>query len=133
MIQTSPLPPEEIKELSYIFSTASLPPMPTYILSSTSSALIVILTSLHLSETFAERKLTQWLSYTGQLSLTLYLGHVLVGLGLLEALGRLENQSIEFSLLCSGIFCVTSVVFSSIWRSYSSTGPLEWFFRKLAR
>jgi len=50
---------------------------------------------------------------TGQLALTIYIGHVLVGMAILEQVGRLENQTLSFA--------VTTASFSAR-RAFSSHG-----------
>lgn len=121
--------PEEVK---FLFSTSIIPPLPQYIISAASSAVIVLIGSLYFSERFSESNINKWLCQTGQLSLTLYIAHVIIGMGVLESIGRLENQTINFSLLCALMFCVCGVVFSIVWLNFLKTGPLEWIFRKVA-
>ncbi|MBA6339357.1 DUF418 domain-containing protein, partial [Colwellia sp. BRX8-7] len=74
----------------------------------------------------------KWLCQTGQLSLTLYVAHVILGMGTLESMGLLINQTINFALLSALIFCICGIVFSVMWLKYFKTGPLEWLFRKVA-
>tara|TARA_E500000331_G_C16713846_1_gene479338 strand:- start:75 stop:248 length:174 start_codon:yes stop_codon:yes gene_type:complete len=54
-----------------------------------------------------------------------------VGLGVLEYLGLLENQTIDFALLAAAIFFVAAIVFSTIWLKYFRTGPLEYLFNRI--
>jgi uncharacterized membrane protein YeiB len=121
------------EEITFLFSTSIIPPMPQYIISAGSSAVLVLIACLYLSERFCETKITKYLYQTGQLSLTLYIAHIIVGMGFLESIGRLENQSIDFSLLSSLIFCTGGIAFSVVWLKYFDVGPLEWIFRKVAR
>ena len=86
----------------------------------------------YFSDRFPKSNINKWLYKTGQLSLTLYVAHVIVGMGILESIGRLENQTINFSLLSALIFCVCGIVFSVVWLKFFKTGPLEWIFRKVA-
>lgn len=120
------------EEVTFLFSTSIIPPLPQYIISAGSSAVVVLVACLFFSERFSESNINKWLYKTGQLSLTLYVAHVIMGMGLLEAIGRLENQSINFSLLSALIFCVCGIVFSVVWFKYFKSGPLEWIFRKVA-
>lgn len=119
-------------EVGFLFSTSIIPPLPQYIISAGSSAVIVLIGCLYFSDKFPESKLHKWLCQTGQLSLTLYVAHVILGMGILEYMGLLVNQTINFSLLSALIFCIFGVVFSVIWLKYFKTGPLEWLFRKVA-
>lgn len=120
------------EEVKFLFSISIIPPLPQYIISAGSSATVVLVISLYFSEKFSGSKITKWLFQTGQLSLTLYIAHVIIGMGLLESIGRLNNQTIDFSLFSAIIFCVFGVVFSVVWLKYFKTGPLEWLFRKVA-
>ncbi len=120
------------EEIEFLFSTSIIPPMPQYVIAAGSLAVVIIIFCLYLSERFAESKLTTWLYKTGQLSLTLYVAHVIVGMGILESVGRLDNQTINFSLFSSFVFCVFGITFSVIWLKYFKVGPLEWIFRKVA-
>lgn len=120
------------EEVMFLFSISIIPPLPQYMLSAGSSAVIVLLGSLYFSERFSESNITKWLYQTGQLSLTLYMAHVIIGMGLLESIGRLENQTIQFSFSCAFVFCLCGIIFSVCWLKFFKSGPLEWIFRKVA-
>lgn len=119
-------------EVEFLFSTSIIPPLPQYIISAGSSAVIVLIGCLYFSDKFPKNKIQKWLCQTGQLSLTLYVAHVILGMGTLESMGLLVNQTIDFSLFSALIFCVCGIAFSVIWLKYFKTGPLEWLFRKIA-
>jgi uncharacterized membrane protein YeiB len=121
------------EEITFLFSTSIIPPLPQYIISAGSSGVLVLITCLYLSERFSETKVIKYLYQTGQLSLTLYIAHIIVGMGFLESIGRLENQSIDFSLLSALIFCAGGIAFSVVWLKFFDVGPLEWVFRKVAK
>jgi len=120
------------EEVALVFSTSIIPPLPQYIISAGSSAVITLVTCLYFSEKYSESNIVRWLYQTGKVSLTLYVAHVIIGMGLLESIGMLENQTINFSLLSALIFCIFGVFFSVIWLKFFKTGPLEWIFRKVA-
>jgi uncharacterized membrane protein YeiB len=119
------------EEVAFLFSTSIIPPLPQYILSAGSSAVILLIGCLYFSDEFAESNIHKWLYMTGQMSLTLYVAHVIFGMGILESMGLLANQTISFSLLSALIFCVCGMAFSVIWLKYFQAGPLEWIFRKI--
>ncbi len=111
--------------IAAILGTGPMPPMPLYILAGagTAVALIALLVSFGLRYEEAD-----WLRpfvATGQLALTLYVGHVLLGMGTLEFLGCLENQTLPFSLFASVVFCVVGVIFAFFWRKRFKRGPVE--------
>ncbi len=120
------------EEVAFLFSTSIIPPLPQYIISAGSSAIVALVICLYLSEKYSESNIMRWLCQTGSLSLTLYIAHVIIGMGLLESIGLLENQTINFSLLSALIFCIFGVFFSVTWLKFFKAGPLEWVFRKVA-
>ena len=69
------------------------------------------------------------LTSTGQLALTLYVGHVIVGLGILHAIGRLENQSLTWALYTSTLFSIGAMLFATLWRRRFRRGPIEALMR----
>jgi len=120
------------EEVTFLLSTSIIPPLPQYVISAGSSAVIVLVGSLYFSQRFSKSTINRWLYQTGQLSLTLYVAHVIIGMGILESIGRLDNETIDFSLLSALIFCVCGIGFSVAWLKCFKTGPLEWIFRKVA-
>ena len=48
--------------------------------------------------------------HTGQLALTLYAAHVVVGMGILEEYGRLENQSLPFAAAAGTVFFMLAML-----------------------
>ena len=119
------------EDIGFLFSTEIIPPMPQYLLAAGSMAVMVIIACLFISERFAGNRCLQALYQTGQLALTLYVLHVLLGMGLMEAAGMLGGQSIGVSLLWSLGYCIFAVAFSVLWFRYFKQGPLEWGFRRL--
>jgi uncharacterized membrane protein YeiB len=62
-----------------------------------------------------------------------YVAHVIIGMGVLEALGLLENQPLSFAVGSAIIFCVVAVLFSVLWMKRFNRGPLEWVMRQVTR
>ena len=114
-----------------IFGTGPMPPMPFYILAGVGTASAVIAASIALGERYGDAAWLRPFVATGQLALTLYVAHVVLGMGILEVIGRLENQTLPFALLASVVFCFAGVVFAHLWRSRFSRGPLEVIMRIL--
>lgn len=117
-------------EIEFLLTTSIIPPLPQYMFSAASSAVLVLLVSLKLASVFPTNQLIEWLSKTGQLTLTLYVAHVIVGMGILEATGLLVNKTIDVSVFAALVFCIISVIFSVFWLKYFKNGPLEWIFKK---
>ncbi len=122
------LPPGDIAALA---GTGPMPPMPQYILAAGSAAIFFISLCISLTSKFAESRWVDVFCKTGKMSLTFYVAHVVIGMGFLEIIGRLENQTIGFTLLSALLFNVLCMAFASFWMLNHKTGPLEWVFRKL--
>ena len=119
-------------EVTFLFSISIIPPLPQYIISASCSSVIVLIACLYFSENFENSVINKVLNRTGKMSLTLYVAHIILGMGFLESLGLLENQTIGTSLVSAMAFCTFAMAFSTLWLSRFKTGPLEWVFRKIA-
>jgi len=118
-------------ELSFAFSTTPMPPMPLYILAGAGTAMIIIILCLELTFRYPNAQIFPPLVATGQLGLTLYVAHVVIGMGFLEMIGRLENQTLPFAIISAAIFSVLAIIFSYYWKKRFQRGPLEWVMRKV--
>lgn len=115
----------------YLFSTTPMPPLPLYFFSAVGSSCAVIAFAVHIGEKYRDSVWLRPLIYVGQMSFTLYIAHVIVGMGLLEAFGLLSNQSLLMAVGCALIFCVGAIIFACYWRGRFKLGPLEWLMRKV--
>ncbi|MCP4154662.1 MAG: DUF418 domain-containing protein [bacterium] len=126
--ETWQMPLEEIKA---IIGTGPMPPMPQYLVAAAATAVTVILLSIIITEKFKE---SQWVNYfisAGQLALTLYVAHVVIGMLPLFVLGLEKNRSLAFVFLYTFAFCFLSIVCAYHWRKKFKRGPLEWGMRKI--
>lgn len=121
----------DVNSAEFLFQTGPIPPNILYILSNSASAIIVIVASIYIVEKFAGQWLIQSLILTGQLTLTHYVSHVFIGVGILALLNRLENQSLAFSIVFTLLFFVASILFSVLWSRKFKRGPIEWVMRKI--
>jgi uncharacterized protein len=121
----------DVESANYLFQTGPIPPNLFYLLSNASSAVLVVVISIYLTKKFSRNWLINAFVKTGQLTLTLYVGHVFVGIGILALLDRLVKQTLEFSLIFSILFFVGSILFSLLWRKKFKRGPIELIMRKL--
>lgn len=125
------IPLEEVEDARLLLLTSPLPPTPAFLLAGGATATLVIAVCCAVTPC-----LPRWLSSplvaTGRLALTLYVAHVLLGLGTLEAAGLLEGQSLAFSVGCAGAFFVLAVGASSLWLRRFQRGPLEAALRALS-
>lgn len=118
--------------LAVLFGTAPMPPMPLYLLAGTGCAVAVIALAIEVTERFAGASWWRPLEATGQLALTLYVAHVVLGMGVLEALGRIGGQTPVFALTASAVFCLLAIIVATLWRRFLGRGPLERLVRRLA-
>lgn len=114
-----------------LFGREPLPPMPLFMFQSGGLALFVIGLCMALAEKFPRAFWLKPLAHCGQMALTLYIAHVIIGMGILEAIGRFENQPLGFSVTAAVVFCLTSIPICHLWRKHLTRGPLERLMRKI--
>jgi uncharacterized membrane protein YeiB len=96
-------------------------------------AFAIISACILISKKFENSFIIDALNKTGQLALTFYVTHVIVGMGIIEVINpsKIGNYSIEFSVGYAIVFSVLCMLFAIIWRKYYNSGPLEWVMRKI--
>lgn len=107
-------------------------PMPLFVLSAIGTSLTVIVLSIIVAERF---KNGIWLSAflaLGQLTLTLYVAHILLGWAALLIMDMFEWHGYLFTLWGSGLFYMEGVLFAYQWKKHHERGPLEWAMRRFA-
>ena len=108
-------------------------PMPLFVLSAIGTSLTVIILSIVVSERF---KNSPWLlafSALGQLTLTLYVLHILLGWIVVLIMDMFEWHVTLFTLWGSGIFYLEGMLFAYQWKKHHERGPLEWVMRRFAQ
>lgn len=126
--------PQSIKQLTEIFGTSPMPPLPIYMFNGIAFAFTTISACILIGKKYEGNKIIDALSKTGQLALTFYVAHVVIGMGIADAInpGKLGQYSVDFSVGYAIVFSLLCVLFAIIWLKYKKSGPLEWVFRKLA-
>jgi uncharacterized membrane protein YeiB len=121
------------EELQSILGTNPMPPLPIYMISGSSIAIFMIAVCVLISRKFENSFIIKTLTKTGQLALTFYVAHVILGMGLIEIISdkELGEHSLNFSILYGLIFSLGCIVFAIIWTKYKKNGPLEWVMRKI--
>ncbi|MEM6456292.1 MAG: DUF418 domain-containing protein [Acidobacteriota bacterium] len=119
-------------ELALITTTAPIPPMPLYVIAGLAAAALAIGTCLRLAEPLARAGVLGWLTPAGRQALTLYVAHIVVGMGTLEALGWLGGRTRADVLVASLVFCGLAVVGARLWSRRFARGPLETVMRRWA-
>jgi uncharacterized protein len=124
---------EDLDDASWrwLFSVEPIPPLPLYIAAGAATAVLVIVGSVWLGEHLSPA-LSEPLVATGQLALTIYVAHVLVGMGVLDEIGRLEDQSLTWAVGTGLLFSAVAILGSWAWRRRFDRGPLEWLMRRVA-
>ncbi|MFC9709013.1 DUF418 domain-containing protein [Paenibacillus sp. NPDC056933] len=112
-----------------LFGSKPMPPNLIYVGAAAASALAVLVLCIQVAERWKESKWVQALISTGQLSLTHYVAHVVIGLAPLQWIGMLENGSVVFSTIYAFLFYITAIAISLHWKKRYGRGPLELLMR----
>jgi uncharacterized membrane protein YeiB len=116
-----------------VWSTDPMPPLPLYMLNGMSVATFVITSCIWVGIKMPHSFVIQILSKTGQLALTFYVGHVVIGMGIVELFSAKPygTYSLEFSAVYAAFFSGLCVLFAHLWLKKKQIGPVEWGMRKL--
>lgn len=119
-------------ELAAYLGTESIPPGPFYILAGTGSACVVIGVLLKLWPMIEKLRIGPALTAPGRQSLTLYMAHILIGMGLLDELGLLDGTLTAPQIVSYALgFCALSSVYALLWFRRFKRGPLEALMRRV--
>ena len=122
----------QLSELAALSTTEPVPPMPLYILAGTGVALAVIGICLVASGVLERVGVLGVVTPAGRQTLTLYIAHILIGMGTLEALGMLGDQGISAAFAASLVFCCLATAYAWIWSHKFKRGPIEAVMREVA-
>ncbi len=114
-----------------LFATDPVPPMPLYLIAGGSAASLAIGACLLIEPRVQSTRAHTMMIAAGRQTLTLYIAHILVGMGLLESLGMIGGQTAATAVTVSVIFCVAATLFAWGWSRKFERGPLEWLMRRL--
>ena len=119
-------------ELASLLGTAPVPPTPFYMIAGMSAATAAIGFCLRASHWFERVGWLRFVTPTGRQTLTLYIAHILVGMGALEAMNMIGGQSLAAAIAASILFCALATVYAFVWAKYFKRGPVEAVMRKVA-
>ncbi len=120
--------------LDYYLATTPYPPSVFFVFSAGATGFIAAMATLTLAERFGEARWMEPMVSTGRMALTIYIGHVLLGLGALDlAELMVENQPLFFILFSAAAFNVVATILSFAWETYLGTGPLERVMRRISQ
>jgi uncharacterized protein len=125
-------PQVPLMELEALTGRQPFPPMPLFVLQAGATAVFVIALCI---EVTSRIEYTEWLTpliYLGELSLTVYVAHAWIGLGILIPFGSIENSTPLFAASAAGVFLSAAIVFAALWKRSFGKGPAEWLLRRLA-
>ena len=121
--------PEDRETIIALLGTGPMPPLPLYMLAGAGTAAAVIAAMVSLGLRYENSIWLRPLEATGQLALSLYVAHVVIGMSFLESIARLHDQTLWFSLFASAVFCSVGMAFASVIRRKFKRGPLEALMR----
>lgn len=117
-------------DLSALLDTTALPPGPFYVLSAGGSAAAMTGAVLLARPLLDRLGVSPWLSQAGRQALSLYAAHILLGMGMLEALGQLDGSLSAAAVFAWSIgFCALSALLARGWSILARHGPLEMLMR----
>ena len=99
-------------------------------IASSTTAVSIIMGSIILMNKYCTSFILKPFVLIGKQTLTLYLAHIYIGLGVLEVFGFLQNQSLAFAVITALIFCLLSFLYVHIWNIKFKHGPIEFIMRK---
>lgn len=115
-------------ELSLLFATSPVPPVPLYMIVGSAFACAAIGTCL-LSSGFAASRVGEAVVQMGWHSLTHYIAHIVIGMGAMEAFGLLDTSTAGEALLASLLYIALALSASWMWSRRFKRGPLEALMR----
>ncbi len=119
-------------ELSVFATTEPVPPMPLYLVAGSGMAAVVIGLCLRFAYWFDRIGVLGLVTPAGRQTLTLYIAHIVVGMGTLQALGMLIDQTGMIAFIAAALFCVIALIYAWIWGQFFKRGPIEALMRKVA-
>lgn len=112
--------------------TQPMPPGPAYLLTGAGAACSLIATCLLLTRRYPGDWMEPFTA-AGRMTLTLYVGHILLGMGTLESLGLLDGSaSLGSVLLWALLFLMLATGAAWLWSWRFARGPLEALMRRVA-
>ncbi len=118
--------------MAEIAGLSPIPPGPLYLIAASASAAATIGAILILTPVLSKIGLTPWLARPGRQTLTLYVAHILLGMGILDELGLLDGSLSPDAIFTYSVgFCLICAIYALLWQKIQSRGPLEWVMRRL--
>lgn len=122
---------EDWLELIFIFAMGPVPATFLYMITASATACAIIAASIILTKKLAKLSLIKAINIAGRQTLSLYIAHIYLGMGIMELTGMLGHTSISTSILTSLLFVILMAIMSNIWANFFKAGPLEMLMRKI--
>ena len=121
--------------LDILFISNVFPMSPIFSISAAASSVIVIISALTIIRCPLFSRAAGVLARTGRLSLTIYIVHVFIGIGVYNLTSSLSHNGVYriMTLSLTFGFCLTSIFAANLWFKYFSQGPFEWVLRRSSR
>ena len=100
-------------------------PGPGYMMTAMGVSLSVIALSLMLASFAMMRRILRPFVVAGQMALTLYVAHVVIGFYVLKRIDRLQGENLTFIAFYVVVCWLAAVAFANWWRAHWRRGPLE--------
>jgi uncharacterized protein len=113
-----------------LYGTESMPALPLFLAAGGGTAVALTTLSIRLAEAWPSR-VWRPLAATGQMALTWYFAHIVLGLGTVVALGLETSQPLATAAGCGAGFFALAVLVSWLWKMAFRHGPLEWVLRRV--
>lgn len=118
------------EETAALLTTWPRPPLPTYVVAATGTAVAVLCAVIGVTQERADARWVVALTATGQLAFTLYIAHAIAIL-VPQQHGLLVSGSIELCFAYSFAFYAVAIAASLWWRRRYPQGPLETLIRQI--
>lgn len=119
------------EEVIALFGTESMPALPLFLIAAGATATMVIVICVSMTSR-CPGLFWRPLALTGQMSLTWYFAHIVIGIGTVVALGLAVDQHLVVAAAYGLLAFAITVVLSCFWKAKFRHGPLEWLMRRLA-
>jgi uncharacterized protein len=121
----------DLETAKALFGTDSMPALPLFLITAVGTATALISACAWIVAAWSG---WGWrpLAVTGQMALTWYFAHIVIGLGGLVALQIVNTKALPVAAGYGLLFFVAAVLLSLAWKSLFRQGPLEWVMRRVA-
>ena len=110
-----------------------MPPSPMFFLQASGAGIFMIVFCLEAGERFRHSRWLEPFIVLGQFTLSVYVGHILFGIGPLLVIAGWTDEPLFVSIFCGLVAYVVSLVLVWFWHLRFARGPLEMLMRRLAR